>query len=187
MPREPGTLRRAEAFFVANVGKVFDNATLRETIGGTADSWSRRVRELRSKYGYNIQTHHDRSDLKPGQYVLADLHRRPILGKSISKRLRAMVFERNGYTCKSCGVGAGEIHENGRPARLHVGHIIDESHGGKADLDNLRAMCSICNEGASNVSPARPNVSQILALLRRAHPDEQRAALEWLKQKFEKR
>jgi hypothetical protein len=182
--RSPGAMRRAEAFFVANVGKVLGNPTLRRVIGGTADSWTRRVRELREKLGYNILTNVDRSDLKPGEYILIDLHRRPVVSAKISKKLRATVLERNGYTCQSCGIGAGEIHEDGRPARLQIGHIIDASHGGKPEMDNLRALCSLCNEGSANVAPPRRNRSQILAVLRRSRPDDQRAALAWLKKKF---
>jgi 5-methylcytosine-specific restriction endonuclease McrA len=181
-----GTLARAEAYFIEHVGEVLDNKTLREAIGGTSDSWTRRVRELREKLGYKIRTHLDRSDLRPGQYMLEDLHRVPVVASSINKKLRAFILERNGYTCGSCGIGAGDTHEDGRPARLQIGHIIDASHGGTNDPSNLRALCSLCNEGSSNISPARQNRSQLLASLRRARPDDQEAAFEWLKKKLGK-
>jgi hypothetical protein len=179
-------LRRAEAFFTSNVGKVFDNKTLREAIGGTTDSWTRRIRELRDELGYNVQTNSERPDLKPGEYVLVDLKRRPVVSRKISKKLRSMVLERNGYACQACGIGAGEMHDNDRPARLHIGHVSDAYHGGKPEMDNLRALCSLCNEGAANVSLPRASKSQIIAMLRRTAPSEQREALEWLKRKLGK-
>lgn len=182
--RRPGTLARAEAYFIEHVGQILDNKTLREAVGGTSDSWTRRVRELRENLGYKIRTHLDRPDLKPGQYMLEDLHRLPVVARSINKTLRAFILERNGYTCGSCGVGAGDIHEDGRPARLQIGHVIDASHGGTNDPSNLRALCSLCNEGSSNISPARQSQSQLLATLRRANVDDQQVAFEWLRKKL---
>lgn len=183
MPKR-GTLRLAEAYFVAHVGQILDNKTLRKEIGDGSDSWTRRVRELRDKFGYKIRTHLDRPELKPGQYLLEDLDRLPVVARSVSKKLRAFILERNGYTCQSCGVGAGDIHEDGRPARLQIAHIIDVSHRGTNDASNLRAMCSLCNEGSSNISPARQSQSQLLAAVRRARPNDQQAAFEWLKKKL---
>jgi len=184
--RKVGALRRAEAYFVEHVGEILDNSTLREAIGSGSDSWTRRVRELRENLGYKIRTHLDRPDLKPGQYILEDLHRIPVVARPVNKKLRAFILERNGYTCASCGIGAGEIHEDARPARLHIGHIIDASHGGANDPSNLRALCSLCNEGSSNISPARESQSQLLAILRRARPDSQLAAFEWLRKRLGK-
>lgn len=181
-----GTLRRAEAYFIDHVGEILDNKTLRKEIGGGSDSWTRRVRELREKLGYKIRTHLDRSDLKSGQYMLEDLNRTPVVARSVSKSTRAFILERNGYTCQSCGIGAGDTHEDGRPARLQIGHVTDVSHGGTNDASNLRALCSLCNEGSSNISPARQSQSQLLAALRRAKPADQRVAFEWLRKKLGK-
>ena len=182
--RPPGALRRAETFFTANVGKVFGHDILRDVIGGKTDSWTRRIRELRDELGYNIETKSERPDLRPDEYILVDLKRRPIVSRKINKKLRAQVLERNGYTCQACGIGAGEIHDNGRPARLHIGHVSDAYYGGKPELENLRSLCSLCNEGAANVSPPRANKSQVIAMLRRTSPSEQRAAFEWLRRKL---
>jgi 5-methylcytosine-specific restriction endonuclease McrA len=183
LPRR-GTLRRAEAYFIAHVGEILDNKTLRQAIGDGSDSWTRRVRELRERHGYKIRTNLDRPDLRPGQYMLEDLDRVPVFARSVNKKLRAFILERNGYTCKSCGVGAGDIHEDGRPARLQIAHIVDASHGGTNDPSNLRALCSLCNEGSANLSPARASRSQLLGTIRRANPDDQRAVLEWLRNRF---
>jgi 5-methylcytosine-specific restriction endonuclease McrA len=184
-PRK-GTLRRAEAYFIDHVGEILDNKVLRREIGDGSDSWTRRVRELREKLGYKIRTNLDRPDLKPGQYMLEDLRRSPLVERSVSKKLRAFILERNGYTCQSCGIGAGDIHEDDRPARLQIAHVVDVSHGGTNDASNLRALCSLCNEGSSNISPARQSQSQLLATLRRAKPADQQVALEWLRKRLGK-
>ena len=176
---------KLRAYFQANVGKVLGAYTLRAVAGGITE-WARRVRELRQQEGLNIQTHNDDSSLKPGEYRLADLVPLPVFGKGISKEVRALVLDRNGYTCQMCGVGAGEPHpdDGGRKARLHIGHIIDASLGGSDDPTNLRAICSVCNEGAANVTLPRPEAAKLLAQIRRAAGSEQVKVLEWLVRKF---
>jgi hypothetical protein len=153
--KKGGTGARAKlrAFFLENVGKLLDSDTLRTASGNTSE-WGRRVRELRNQEGMNIVTHNDRSDLKPGQYMLIDTKPLPAFERGISKETRALVLDRNGFTCQMCGAVAGEAHDYdaGRKTRLHIGHIIDKSMGGTDDPNNLRAICSVCNEGASNIT-----------------------------------
>lgn len=131
---------------------------LREVSGGISE-WARRVRELRTEEGYQILTHNDRNDLKPGQYLL--LSAKPMLAFewTISKETRAFVLDRNGFTCQMCGAAAGEEHpyDPGRKTRLHIGHVMDKSMGGSDDSTNLRAICSVCNEGAANLTLDRPS------------------------------
>lgn len=155
-------------------------------VANNISEWARRVRELRTEEGYQILTHNDRSDLKPGQYLLLDRKPRPAFERDISKEVRALVLDRNGYTCQMCGAGAGEPHpyDPSRKTRLHIGHIIDKSQGGTDDPSNLRAICSVCNEGASNLTLERPSVKKLLAQVRRAAGSEQLKVLEVLIKKF---
>jgi len=114
------------------------------------------------------------------------MHRstRYLFAPRISSRVRAQVIERNGYTCQMCGIGAGEVTDAGRKARLHVGHVVDRSHGGKDDLSNLRALCSDCNQGAKNLVQEPPSGTWLLAQVRRASVKDQEKLYEWLKRKF---
>lgn len=147
------------------------------------------VRELREDEGWPIETHNDAVDLIPGQYRLRETppDKPPVqFNRNISGRLRAEVLERNGYTCKMCGVAAGEIDDRGRKARLHIGHIIDKSHGGKETLDNLRALCSECNQGAKNIVQEPPSHSWLLAQIRRSTETDQKAIQDWLNNKFKR-
>lgn len=184
MPGDKGSRARLRAFFLAHVGEILDSETLSEV--AKASEWARRVRELRNEEGFNIQTHNDRSDLKPGQYILVDSVASPRAERNISKEVRAFVLDRDGYTCQMCGAVAGEIHpHDGRKTRLHIGHIIDKSMGGTEDPNNLRALCSVCNEGAANITPERPQADKLLVQIRRAPKTEQLKVLKWLLGKFQ--
>ena len=182
-----GSRAKLREYILNNVGKVMSSEELR-LIANNKSEWARRLRELRTEEGYQILTHHDRSDLKPGQYLLLDPVPVPAFERGISKEARAYVLDRNGFTCQMCGAVAGEIHpyDPSRRTRLHIGHIIDKSMGGSDDPLNLRAICSVCNEGASNITLDRPTAQKLLIQLRRAPGQEQLDVLAWLLKKFPK-
>jgi hypothetical protein len=182
-----GSRARLRAYFLSHVGQVLDSDELREA-SGNASEWARRVRELRTEEGYQILTHNDRSDLKPGQYLLLDPKPVPAFERGISKETRAFVLDRNGFTCQMCGAVAGEPHpiDPTRKTRLHIGHIIDKSIGGSDDPANLRAICSVCNEGARNLTLDRPSLQKLLIQVRRATGADQVEVLRWLVRKYPK-
>lgn len=187
MAKRKGARAKLREHFLNNLGRVMDSDELREVSGGISE-WARRIRELRSEEGYQILTHNDRSDLKPGQYLLRDPNPTPAFERTISKETRAYVLDRNGFTCQMCGAVAGETHpyDSVRKTRLHIGHIIDKSQSGTDEPSNLRAICSVCNEGASNLTLERPSTLKLLAQVRRATGSDQLQTLQWLIQKFPK-
>ena len=67
-----------------------------------------------------------------------------------------------------------------------MGHIIDKSKGGTDTPNNLRAVCTNCNEGLQNIAPPKPDRIHLLAQVRRATIDDQLYVLEWLERKFGK-
>jgi hypothetical protein len=182
-----GSRDKLRQHFLANVGRVMEVDELRRVAGGITE-WARRVRELRNEEGFQILTHNDRADLKQGQYLLEDPKPRPAFQRGISKELRAQVLDRNGFTCQMCGAVAGEPHpvDSGRRTRLHIGHIVDKSVGGSDDYSNLRAICSVCNEGAANLTADRPTALKLLAQIRRSSSAEQLEVLKWLMRKYPK-
>jgi 5-methylcytosine-specific restriction endonuclease McrA len=186
--RKPGAKARIREFFLANIGKIVTSIQIRDAAGVSVSEWARRLRELRGDDHWPILSHHDRADLKPGQYVLmkSPPHKSAVsFTRPISAKLRAQVLDRNGFTCQMCGKCPGEIDpETGRKVRLHIGHIIDKSLGGKDELSNLRALCSACNQGAKNITTEKPTTIWLLSQIRRAGQDEQKAVYEWLKNKF---
>ena len=187
MAIKKGARSKLRTHFLNNIGRVMSSNELRKVAGGITE-WARRVRELRTEEGYQILTHNDRSDLKPGQYLLLDPKPNPAFERAMSKETRAFVLDRNGFTCQMCGAVAGEPHpyDPDRKTRLHIGHIKDKSQGGTDDPSNLRAICSVCNEGASNLTLERPSKLKLLSQTRRAKGDDQLELLKWLVQKYPK-
>ena len=185
MSNQKGSKKRILDFLLTNIGRVIEGEEIREASGNVSE-WARRVRELRDEEGYQILTHRDRRDLKPGQYLLETDKRLPSFARTISKETRAYVLERNGYTCQMCGLAAGDPDpfESTRTVRLTMGHIIDKSKGGSDTSNNLRAICTNCNEGLQNISPPKPDRLHLITQVRRATIDDQLYLLEWLERKF---
>lgn len=50
-------------------------------------------------------------------------------------RLRAIVFERDGWCCVYCGTDAS----------LTIDHVVPQSKGGHSRPDNLQTLCVSCN------------------------------------------
>jgi len=184
--RAKGARAKLRAHFLSNLGRVMNSDELRSVAGGITE-WARRVRELRNEEGFQILTHNDRASLKPGQYLLEDPKPQPAFARGISKETRAFVLDRNGFTCQQCGAVAGEPHpyDQARKTRLQIGHVIDKSLGGDDSSSNLRALCSVCNEGAANLTLDRPSLHKLLVQVRRATAADQKGVLDWLKKKFE--
>lgn len=172
-------------FFLANMGRPVHWKELQKLTGIT--EWGRRVRELRNEMGYQILSDKDRSDLSPGYYFMETDKRLPAFERNISKQLRAMVLERNGNTCRMCGAGAGDAdpYNPNRKVRLHIGHVLDKSKGGADTLENLRAVCSNCNEGLQNIAMPKPDFVSLIANIRKCPEDIQLQVLQWLQKKFQ--
>lgn len=180
-----GARAKLRKYLLANTGRVIGSDELRKASGNISE-WARRIRELRTEEGYQILTHNDRNGLKPGEYLLEDKKPQPAFARAISKESRSLVLDRNGFTCQMCGAVAGEPHpyDPGRKTRLHIGHVIDKSMGGTDDLGNLRAICSVCNEGAKNLTTDRPSALKLLIQVRRATGTDQIIVLDWLLKKY---
>ncbi len=65
-----------------------------------------------------------------------------------------------------------------------MGHIVDKYKGGDDSPQNLRAVCTNCNEGLQNTVLPKPDRVHLLSQIRRATLDDQSAVLNWLLQKF---
>jgi hypothetical protein len=179
-----GARDRIRDYFISNVGKILITKRLRK-VGGISE-YARRIRELRDEEGYQIKSHIDRADLKPGEYILETTERKPVIARMISPQLRNEILERNGFTCQLCGAGPGDpdpFNPN-RKVRLHVDHVKPISQGGTDDKDNLRVLCSACNQGRANIQPPSDTALNILAKIRKLPRTEQKEIFEFLKRKF---
>jgi len=65
--------------------------------------------------------------------------------RGISKRLRLLILERDGYRCCLCGRTAKET-------KLEVDHKVPVAKGGTDSLNNLWTLCIDCNRGKSDLS-----------------------------------
>lgn len=65
--------------------------------------------------------------------------------KALSKRLRLLILERDGYKCRLCGKTAKET-------KLEVDHKVPVAKGGTDSLNNLWTLCIDCNRGKSDLS-----------------------------------
>lgn len=185
MSRKPGSKQLILEFFLRNIGVVLESKDIQKASGGAVE-WARRVRELRNEDGYQILSHKDRANLKPNQYLMETDKRVPAFSRGISNETRAWVLERNGYTCQMCGSAAGDPDPLGgsRTVRLTMGHILDKSKGGDDSPQNLRAVCTNCNQGLQNTAPPKPDRIHLLGQIRRATIPDQEGVLDWLLQKF---
>ncbi len=175
---------RIRKFFEDNVGKIVTTHQLSEV--ANIRDYQRRIRELRNEYGLKIRSHVDRVDLKPGEYLLESLELDPAFGRNISVQLRNQILERNGFTCRLCGASAHDVDDLDptKKVRLHIDHIVPISHGGTNDADNLRVLCSNCNQGKSNVREITETALNILAKLRKMKRAERLEVFEVLQKEF---
>ena len=176
---------KIRTYLEENVGKVVTTSMIREVAG--ISEYARRIRELRDEEGMQIRTHIDRQNLKPGEYLLEDLKRDPKINRGISPQLRQEILERNGYTCQLCGAGPQDQDpfNPARKVRLHIDHFDPASHGGAVDKDNLRVLCSACNQGRSNIKMPSESAKNLIARLRRSPRSVQKEVYEALKKSFE--
>lgn len=184
MSRSQSARARLLAYFLANVGRIMDSEELSAV--GAISEWARRVRELKDEHGWQILTHNDRADLKPGQYIMVSPEQLSVAERAISKETRARVLELYGSVCYTCGAIAGEPHPaSGKLTVLHMGHLLPKSRGGDDSVPNLRPQCMVCNTGSANLARELPTSLRLIAEIRSAPSAEQVKVFQWLKGKFE--
>lgn len=67
--------------------------------------------------------------------------------RDVNLRLRFLVMSRDNFKCCLCGASPA----NDPTVELHIDHIKPWSKGGETELNNLRTLCSKCNQGKSNL------------------------------------
>lgn len=156
--RQPGSaLERIAALFDATVGKVVNREQI-DYVGKIAEG-SRRVRELRDEHGWPIDSHVDDPALGPSEYRLTSNDpedRRDPLQRLYPEGLRQKIFERDEYTCQTCGRDRAKAEAAG-DTRFYL-----EVHHKVAVADELAAM----------PKAARNNVDNLVTLCHRDHLEE---------------
>jgi HNH endonuclease len=105
---------------------------------------SRRVRELRTQYGWRVVTKNTgRPDLPVGAYILESDQQLPEHDRKIPDAVYEQVLERDKYSCRKCGWNVKAINPASRRQFLEVHHVVFHHKGGKNDERNLITLCNV--------------------------------------------
>ncbi len=132
-------------YFLANVGKRISGEELVYLAKNTTE-WARRVRELRTEYGWPIFTKQSgRPDLNVGEYVLEADRQSYVHDRKIPDEVRRIVLQRDSYSCTNCGWNHSEWN-NADPRFLELHHLKKHVEGGINEESNLITLCNRCHD-----------------------------------------
>jgi hypothetical protein len=132
-------------YFKKNIGDQISGEELRY-VADEKTEWARRVRELRTEFGWQIATKTTgRPDLPVGFYVLESDRQAPEHDRKIPDPVRREVLQRDKYKCHSCGWSYEQWNPSD-PRHLEAHHIKHHVKGGKNIAENLITLCNICHD-----------------------------------------
>lgn len=192
---------RLEKFFLRNVGKTVTRTQLQEVARDPVtkkvpENWHQRLSELRTDYGYNIQSNRDTKDLGISEYRLVSAQRREVAGKRVKIRPEAwaIVLERAGHSCEwtdqdlRCGLKAGEQDPvGGGTVKLTPDHKTPHSVNPNPDPnspDDWLALCGRHQVVKKNFWDHRSGKLNVYAIVQAAPREEKKAVYEFLKSYF---
>ena len=142
----PGSVRdKILKYLRANVGKKITNEELRY-VAGNKTEWARRVRELRTEYGWPVATRSTgQPDLNVGVYILQADRQSPEHDRHIADDIRREVLRRDGYECQACDWTHEEWNPSD-PRHLEIHHIKHHVRGGANVKENLKTLCTVCHD-----------------------------------------
>ena len=133
-------------FLQANVGKQVSGEELRY-VAGNKTEWARRVRELRTEFGWSITSKNSgRPDLPVGTYVLESLKQLPEHDRRIPDPVRCEVLERDHFQCVECGWNYSKNNPADPRHYLELHHVTHHAKGGQNTADNLVTLCNVCHD-----------------------------------------
>lgn len=136
---------KALAYLRKNIGVPVSGEELRY-VSGDISEWARRVRELRTEYGWPVVTKHSgRPELPVGTYLLESDRQAPPHDRKISDDDRLAVLRRDSYQCRRCGWSQAE-YSRALPRHLELHHIIKHQLRGENTPGNLIILCTTCHD-----------------------------------------
>ncbi len=128
-----------------NVGRKVTGEELKYLAKDTSE-WARRVRELRTEYGWPIVTQNTgRPDLEIGVYLLEADRQSPEHDRHIPDPVKRKVLRRNGYQCRQCHWSHKDWNRSD-PRHLELHHRHAHAKGGENTESNLVTVCTICHD-----------------------------------------
>lgn len=129
-------------FLRKNIGRPVTGEEL-SYVSNISD-WPRRVRELRTEYGWPILTKNTgKPDLPVGYYLLLEDRQDQIHDRKIPQTIRSQVLDRDNQACRKCNwpkVNAPDLDLNRNRLELHhIKHHVDK---GENTLENLVTLCN---------------------------------------------
>lgn len=132
-------------FFRNNIGMKITGEELRY-VAKDRTEWARRVRELRTEYGWPIVTQNTgRPDLEVGVYLLEADRQSPEHDRRIPDPVKRTVLRLAGYRCSKCGWSHAEWNRSD-PRHLEIHHVKQHVEGGENTEDNLLTVCTVCHD-----------------------------------------
>ncbi|PTM10226.1 MAG: HNH endonuclease [Bacteroidetes bacterium] len=129
-------------FLRSNIGKQVTGEEL--SYVSKISDWPRRIRELRTEYGWPVMTKSTgRPDLPVGYYVLAEDRQDEEHDRHIRNEDRIKVLDRDYCRCVICNWPINSsVHDKFRN-RLELHHIVNHVKKGKNSADNLVTLCNV--------------------------------------------
>jgi len=133
------------AFMRMNVAQPVTGEELRY-VAKDRTEWARRVRELRTEFGWPVMTKNTgRPDLPVGVYVLEEDRQSPAHDREIPDPVRRAVLVRDQYRCRNCGWNHDQWNRSD-PRHLELHHVEHHVRGGENVEENLITICTICHD-----------------------------------------
>ncbi|MBU3190157.1 restriction endonuclease [Clostridium bowmanii] len=194
-------IKRIEALFLNNVGKIVTNTQLVEVAkdpitGKEPENWHQRLSELRTNYGYTILSQRDRCGLKLGEYLLVSIEKREKINKRVypSKECWKKILKRANNCCEwseggvICDLKEGDIDPiGGGKVKLTADHLQPHSYGQVVDMDNpddWQALCGRHQVVKKNFWNNKTGKLNIKAILQSVTVKEKEEAYNFLKDYF---
>ena len=132
-------------YFRKNVGQKITGEELKY-LARDKSEWARRVRELRTEYGWPIVTQNTgRPDLEVGVYLLEADRQSPKHDRRIPDPVKCNVLRRDDYKCTVCAWSHDEWNRSD-PRHLELHHQKTHATGGGNTEDNLVTLCTVCHD-----------------------------------------
>ena len=128
-----------------NVGQKVTGEELKY-LAKDRSEWARRVRELRTEYGWPVVTQNTgRPDLEIGVYLLEANRQSPEHDRHIPDPVKRNVLRRDNYKCTACN-WSHELWNRSDPRHLELHHQKPHAKGGKNTERNLITVCTVCHD-----------------------------------------
>jgi hypothetical protein len=128
-----------------NVGQKVTGEELKY-LAGDRSEWARRVRELRTEYGWPVVTQNTgRPDLEVGVYLLEADRQSPEHDRHIPDPVKSKVLRRDEYHCTVCRWSHDEWNRSD-PRHLELHHQQAHVKGGENTESNLVTVCTVCHD-----------------------------------------